>query len=152
LAVPPRRHLMAQPVHDPRPRQRQHLGHQFQNLSSRLNSFVIPPTFNSSPMLWKLTHVQQRTYRLNLLFTMKPTEESGWRSRYSDGLRAEQPGFDYRQCKIVLFSAASRPALGPTQSPAQRVPRASSPEVKRQGREADHSPPSRAEILNGGTN
>jgi hypothetical protein len=41
---------------------------------------------------------------------------------------------------------ASRPALGPTQTPVQRVPWALSLGVKRQGREADHSPPSRAEV------
>jgi hypothetical protein len=44
-----------------------------------------------------------------------------------------------------LYSAVSIPALGPTQPPIQRVP-----EVKRPGREADHSPPSNAEVENGG--
>jgi hypothetical protein len=34
--------------------------------------------------------------------------------RYSDGLRAWRPGFDFRQCKIFLFSTASRPTLSPT--------------------------------------
>jgi hypothetical protein len=36
----------------------------------------------------------------------------------------------------------SRSALGSTQPPMQWVPGALSPEVKRLGREADHSPPS----------
>jgi hypothetical protein len=36
--------------------------------------------------------------------------------------------------KIILFSTASRPALGPTQPSVQRVP-----VVKRPGRESDHS-------------
>jgi hypothetical protein len=35
---------------------------------------------------------------------------------------------------------------GPTQPPIQRVPRALSPGVKRPGREADHSPPTSAEV------
>jgi hypothetical protein len=37
-------------------------------------------------------------------------------------------------------------ALGPTQPPIQGVPRALSLGVKRSGREADHSPPSSAEV------
>jgi hypothetical protein len=40
----------------------------------------------------------------------------------------------------------SRQALGPTQSPIQWVPGALSLEVKRPGREADHSPPSSVEV------
>jgi hypothetical protein len=35
--------------------------------------------------------------------------------------RAGGPGFDSRQCKIFLFSTASRPTLGPTQPPIQWV-------------------------------
>jgi hypothetical protein len=44
------------------------------------------------------------------------------------------------------FALDSRPALGPTESPIQWVPWALSLGVKRPGREADHSPPSSAEI------
>jgi hypothetical protein len=40
-----------------------------------------------------------------------------------------------------IFSMSSRPALGPTQPPIQWVWGALSPGVKRQGREADRSPP-----------
>jgi hypothetical protein len=39
-------------------------------------------------------------------------------------------------------------ALGPTQPPIQWVPGALSLGVKRRGREADHSPPSSAEVKN----
>jgi hypothetical protein len=46
------------------------------------------------------------------------------------------------------FSTSSRPALGPTQPPIQRVPAALFPGVRRPGREADHSPPTTAEIKN----
>jgi hypothetical protein len=52
--------------------------------------------------------------------------------------------------KIFLFSTTFRPALGPTQTSIQWVPIASYPAVKRQRREADHSPPSSVEIGNGG--
>jgi hypothetical protein len=40
--------------------------------------------------------------------------------------------------------------MGPTQPPIQWVPGALSPGVKRQGSVADHSPPSSAEVKNGG--
>jgi hypothetical protein len=48
--------------------------------------------------------------------------------------------------KIFLFSEASRPALGPIQPPIEWVPGALSLGVKRPGREADHSPPTSAEV------
>jgi hypothetical protein len=64
--------------------------------------------------------------------------------RCGDGLRDGRPGFYSR------FSTASRPALWPTQPPIQWVPGTLSPGVKRQGREADHSPPSSAEVKNDG--
>jgi hypothetical protein len=44
----------------------------------------------------------------------------------------------------------SRLALGPTQPPIQWVQRAISPGLKRLVCEADHSPPSSAEVRNGG--
>jgi hypothetical protein len=40
--------------------------------------------------------------------------------------------------------------MEPAQSPIQWLPGAVSPEVKRQGREDDHSPPSSAEVKNAG--
>jgi hypothetical protein len=48
----------------------------------------------------------------------------------------------------ILFITASRRALGPTQPPIQWVPGSLSLVVKRPGREADHSPPSSAEVNN----
>jgi hypothetical protein len=56
-------------------------------------------------------------------------------------------GFDSRRgLGIFLFITAYRPALEPTQPPIQCVLGALSLGVKRLGREADHSPPSSAEI------
>jgi hypothetical protein len=56
-------------------------------------------------------------------------------------------GFDPRQgLGIFLFTTSSRPALEHTQPRIQRVPGALSLGVKRSGREADHSPPSRNEF------
>jgi hypothetical protein len=49
---------------------------------------------------------------------------------------------------IFLLTTASRTALGPTQPPIQRVPGVLSLGEKRPGREADHSPPSNAEVKN----
>jgi hypothetical protein len=47
---------------------------------------------------------------------------------------------------IFFSTIASRPALGPAQPPIQWVPRALSLGVKQLEREADHSPPSSAEV------
>jgi hypothetical protein len=47
---------------------------------------------------------------------------------------------------IFLFITASRTALGPTQPPIQWIPGFLSLGVKRPGREANHTPPSSAEI------
>jgi hypothetical protein len=71
------------------------------------------------------------------------------RSRYSDWLRAEQQrgrSSNPSRVKNFHFSISYRPALGPTQPPIQWVPGELSPGVKRQGREADHSPPASAEF------
>jgi hypothetical protein len=59
--------------------------------------------------------------------------------------RGSIPG---RNRDSFLFATASRPTLGPIQPPIQRVPGTLFPEVKRRGREADHSPPSSVEVTN----
>jgi hypothetical protein len=51
---------------------------------------------------------------------------------------------------FFLYSIASTLALEPIQPPIQWVPAALSLGLKWHGREADHSPPSRAEVNNGG--
>jgi hypothetical protein len=50
--------------------------------------------------------------------------------------------------ELFLHATTSRPALGLNQPPFQWVPVALSLGVKRQGREADHSPPFSAEVKN----
>jgi hypothetical protein len=49
---------------------------------------------------------------------------------------------------IIIIIIVSRTVLGLTQPPIQWVPWAFSLEVKRPGREADHSPPTCAEVKN----
>jgi hypothetical protein len=49
---------------------------------------------------------------------------------------------------FFFFTTASRPALQPTQRPIKTVPVAFPPGIKRPGREANHSPPSSAEVKN----
>jgi hypothetical protein len=61
-----------------------------------------------------------------------------------------RPGFDSDGQEIFLYSKASRRALRTTQPPIRCVPWTHFPVVKRPEREADHSPPSSAEIKNGG--
>jgi hypothetical protein len=47
-----------------------------------------------------------------------------------------------------IFSTSSRPVLEPTQHVIQWIPVALPPGVKRQGREADYSPPTNAKVKN----
>jgi hypothetical protein len=69
----------------------------------------------------------------------------GWATGWIIGVL----GFDLRRgLGIFLFTTVSRTALGPTQPPIQWVPGDLSLGVKRSGREADHSPPFRAEVKN----
>jgi hypothetical protein len=58
------------------------------------------------------------------------------------GVGVPSPG----RVKNFLFSKSSGLALGSTQPPIQWVPGALSPGVKRPGREADHSPPTSAQV------
>jgi hypothetical protein len=65
------------------------------------------------------------------------------------GYELDDRGFESRQVvKIHLFTTASRSTLGPIQPPIQSVPGTLSLGAKRPGREADHSPPSSAEVKN----
>jgi hypothetical protein len=67
--------------------------------------------------------------------------------RWATGWTIGVLGFDFRRGLVIfLFTTASRTVLGPTQPPIQWIPGALSSGVKRLGREADHSPPSSAEV------
>jgi hypothetical protein len=75
--------------------------------------------------------------------------ESGLSSQYSDWQQAGRSGFDSQQdLGIILFSNASRPALGPTQPSIQWVPGPVSSGVKRPGLDADYLHPSSAVVKN----
>jgi hypothetical protein len=75
----------------------------------------------------------------------------GWLSRYNDGLRARRQEFDSRQVQeSLLYSTEYRPAKRPTRPPTQWVRKPISLGVKRPGLEVVHSPPSSAEVKNGG--
>jgi hypothetical protein len=76
----------------------------------------------------------------NITFTIPVCYEEKQLSRYSDGLWVVLSGIYSRQ------EQASRPILGPTQSPIQWVPGALSPGVKLPERKADHPPPTSAEV------
>jgi hypothetical protein len=83
--------------------------------------------------------------KFSIHFLFLPSVLQPWQlSLYSAGLRAGRSGFDSRRgLGIFLFTTA---ALGPTQRPIQWVPGTLFLGVKRPGREADHSPPSSAEV------
>jgi hypothetical protein len=67
--------------------------------------------------------------------------------RWATGWTLGALDFDSRRgLGIFLFTTASTTALEPTQTTIQWVPGALSLVVKRPGREADHSPPSSAEL------
>jgi hypothetical protein len=61
-------------------------------------------------------------------------------------IRVVRPGFDSRQGQSLLFTTASKTALGSTQSPIQWVTGTFILGVKRPDREIDHSPSSSAEV------
>jgi hypothetical protein len=101
------------------------------------NLAIFSVTFIMQARKWhrryiELSHAHKYIHdiRFGLLFVM--VNILGFNSRWGLG--------------IFLFITASRTALGPTHPPIQWAPGSVSLEVKRQGREADHSPPSSAEV------
>jgi hypothetical protein len=76
------------------------------------------------------------------------TKKPGWRSWYTDWLRAGLPNRRSSSLgggKNFYFPMSSIPALGSTQPHIQWVPGSLSPQVKRPGGETDHSLPTSAE-------
>jgi hypothetical protein len=79
----------------------------------------------------------------------KKLKNVGYLSGIALGYGLDDRGIESRQgLGIFLFTTASRTALGPTQPPIQWVPGSLFLELKRSVREADHSPPSSAEVKN----
>jgi hypothetical protein len=80
------------------------------------------------------------------------TGRAGQLSQYSVWLRAGRPGdlcsIPGRGERIFPVASVSRPALGPTQPPVQGAPGSFPGAKTRRGRDADHSPPSSAEVEN----
>jgi hypothetical protein len=86
-------------------------------------------------------------YLVFLLLHLNHSRHSSVGIALGYGLDDRVLGFDSRRgLGILLFTIASRTALGYTQPPIQWVPEALSLGVKRLGREADHSSPSSAEV------
>jgi hypothetical protein len=80
-------------------------------------------------------------------FQLLNSDQIRW-SRYSDRLQSgQQRGQSLSPGRVKnFFSTFFRQVLGPTQGPMQWVLGALSPGLKRQGREADNSPPTSAEV------
>jgi hypothetical protein len=92
-------------------------------------------------------HIKYEALNASLNKSLYCNEEP--RSMYSNWLRGGRPrgrSSSSGRVKNFFFSTSSRPALGLTQPPIQWVPGALSPGVKRQGREADHSSLTSAEV------
>jgi hypothetical protein len=74
-----------------------------------------------------------------------------WSHSSVDGI-ATGYGFEWRRCRVPapvgsrIFTSLYQTGCGSIQPPIHWVPRALSPGAKRQGREADHSPPTSAEV------
>jgi hypothetical protein len=67
-------------------------------------------------------------------------------SRYRYRLRSGLPAFDFGRANILLFSTEPRPTLGAHKAHHPM----GTPGINCPGREADHSPPSSAEVNRGG--
>jgi hypothetical protein len=97
------------------------------------------------PILNLETQCGGQKFQLVQIICIRLFQEPGWCSRSSNLLwprgRSSSPG----RMKNFLFSTSSRPVLGSTQPPIQWVSGAFTG-VKRQGREADHSPPNSAKV------
>jgi hypothetical protein len=113
--------------------------------------------FVNIPVVWENTDTKLGIHIITIVQIVPffrnsiTTWEPGQRSRYSDWLRAGRPRgrtSSPSKGKIFRLSTSSKPVLGPTPPPIQWVPGALSPEVRRPGREADHSPPTSVEVKN----
>jgi hypothetical protein len=106
----------------------------------------VPPATNTCSVCWRALTMISRSIITVLLY--RQIWEPWQLSRYSDEVRDRQMGFDYRQ-REKIFSTPQRPHRLWSTQPIQRIPGDLSSRAKRPGREADHSPPSSAEVKNG---
>jgi hypothetical protein len=89
--------------------------------------------------------IKYRNIILVFLFLMSWNSVVGIATGYGlddGGVGVSSPG----RIKNFLFSTSSRPVLGSTKPPIRWVMGALFPEVKRPGREVDHSPKTTAEV------
>jgi hypothetical protein len=81
--------------------------------------------------------------------TLRSREEPGAAQTEKCLTTDGRPGFNPRQRqRIFPLASASRPALGPTQPSVQWVPESFPRDQSADRRDADHSPPSSAEVKN----
>jgi hypothetical protein len=78
--------------------------------------------------------------------TCLETGYAGFSSTYLAGAVTDDDDDDDDVVCYIPLCLCYRPALGSTQPPIQWVPGVISPRVKRPRHEADHSPPSEAEV------
>jgi hypothetical protein len=84
-----------------------------------------------------LPQMRNTSFTCSTKGTLEPQQRGGRRR-----VRSSSPS----RVKNFLFSMSSRPVLGPIQPPILWVPGTLPPDVERTGREADHSPPTSAEV------
>jgi hypothetical protein len=113
----------------------------------QVSSRASPAVFVCSRLMRHITltdlNVHQNRTRVEYLGILVRTQSNGdWYSQNSEWASGWTTG------AVFLLPTASRPDLGPTQPPAQRVPGAFSSGIKRPGREAGHSPLSTAKVKN----
>jgi hypothetical protein len=97
---------------------------------------------------WKALHSMFMSRFIITMYT-ETYREPGQLSRYSDGLRAGQPQFDYQQRQDFSLLHSALTGSEAHVPSIQWVPGAISPGVKWPGSEAHHSPPSSVEVKTG---
>jgi hypothetical protein len=85
----------------------------------------------------------------NILAYVRMNESRDSSVGMATGYELDGRGCNPAGARDFFYPTACRPALEPTQHPIQWLPGAL-PEIKRPAREAHHSPPSSAEVKNGG--
>jgi hypothetical protein len=103
---------------------------------------LLPSRRELNAHIWNMHKAHKHALRLCMAAEGSTTLKHVAQTHFTDGTAIDS----LRGLGIFLFTTASRTALGPTQPPIQWVPGVLSLGLKRPGREADHSPPSSAEV------